>query len=1172
MDTEQQIRLNFLDEAEEYFDRIESNLLGLSDTAVDPEKIDLVLRSAHSIKGGAAMMGLNTLSHIAHRLEDFFKILRVRYAANSVDVEVETLLLQSVDCIRHLGSLDRQELSGLSSEATQQQKEAIGDRIEPIFERLQEHLGDLQASDENALLAQDEDVNPALLIFEEGVDEILDRFEEQLPSFEVASLSEELITTAQELMGFGNMAGLDSFTQLCESIAQNAHSLASAEMPKLTDESVKIWRRSHALVSRGSLDKLPNCLENFPSNTTSTLKYEDSVPDLAADITAEIANLAQFSESLPTEDEPFLDDAVDFTELQSAFAPEIPEQDDAVESSFTFPENEESNLDGLRSAFDSELVEDSAFDALAENDLNLDGLQSAFDADPQALDDSTDSAFDALADVSLDLSQLQSAFDTDPEALDDSTDSAFDALADVSLDLSQLQSAFDTDPEALDDSTDSAFDALADDSLDLSQLQSAFNLEQTDSANLKPESKSIDESAPQPEVVPKAIEIKAAKVNPTPVPSKASLSVEQMVRVPASQLKQFNSLFEQLVLNRNNINVKLQQFQNIIALMSRRISQMEVSNAQLKQWYDKASVEGVLTASDSFSTEASLQKNIHDNDSASNPTELDMRLETHSSTAKLDFDSLEMDRYSDIHLICQEQIETIVQLQEVATDIELGLQEINQATRELNYTTKSMQGNVTRTQMQPFATAIGRFPRVIRDLNLQYNKQVNLKVIGENTLLDRSFIKALGDPLMHLLRNAFDHGIEDVETRVAAGKSPSGTITIQASNQGTYTVINISDDGGGIPVSKIRDRLVKMGFSYAEIDRIPEPELLDFIFDPGFSTAKKVTELSGRGVGMDVVRTNLQEIRGDVRVSTKLGQGTTFTLKVPFTLSILRVAIVEQEGIIFAIPINNIRELLPLDAEEVKNKGLGKYLIWNQKEIPLVEIDKSLFYHRSHSGMSLTGNPAIDRTMAIVIEDEDFSAALQISCFWHEQESTTRSIDSPVPLPAGIISSVVFGDGKVIPLVDPVLLIKECLNSGFKEKTVPLSNPQQFASTILVVDDSINVRRYLSLTLEKAGYQTEQAKDGREAVEKLIGGLAVDAVICDIEMPRLDGYGVLEEIKQRQEFSNLPIAMLTSRSNEKHRKLAMNLGASAYFSKPYNEQQLLEKLAEILQDSKSNSV
>lgn len=257
-----------------------------------------------------------------------------------------------------------------------------------------------------------------------------------------------------------------------------------------------------------------------------------------------------------------------------------------------------------------------------------------------------------------------------------------------------------------------------------------------------------------------------------------------------------------------------------------------------------------------------------------------------------------MDQYSDIHLICQEQIETIVQLQEVASDIELGLQEINQATRELNYTTKSMQGNVTRTQMLPFARVIRRFPRVIRDLNLQFKKQVELKVIGESTLLDRSFVEALGDPLMHLLRNAFDHGIEDAETRIAAGKSPTGTITIQASNQGTYTVINISDDGGGIPVSKICDRLIEMGFSASEIEQIPEAELLDFIFDPGFSTAKKVTELSGRGVGMDVVRTNLQEIRGDVRVSTKPGLGTTFTLKIPFTLSILRVAIVEQAGIV----------------------------------------------------------------------------------------------------------------------------------------------------------------------------------------------------------------------------------------------------------------------------------
>ena len=1116
MDTEQQIRLNFLDEAEEYFDRIESNLLGLSDTPVDPEKVDLVLRSAHSIKGGAAMMSLNSLSHIAHRLEDFFKILRVRYAASSVDVEVETLLLQSLDCLRHFGSLNRQELSGLGTEATEQQKLAISDRIEPIFERLQEHLGNLEASDENALLSQDEDVNPALIIFEEGVDEILDKFEEQLPSLEINSLGEELIATAQELIGFGNMASLDSFTELCESIAQHARSLAAAEIPTLAGEAVKVWRRSHALVLRGSLDKLPSELENFSGNEALTppTSARENLPQSDAGVTDSVPS----SQLLETEDESLFDniaDIADFAELQSAFASE--QVNDVVESS-TFVENEELNREKLRSAFDSELIEeDSAFDAISQSNFNLDALQSAFDTDLKGVDDA-DTNFDALADESLDLSNLQSAFDAEPEIQDTSIDNSFDALADESLDLSNLQSAFDTEQEP---------------------------------ADVKLESEPIHESTPQIKSVLESFKVQAAST-PVPVASKANLAVEKMVRVPTSQLKQFNSLFEQLVLNRNNINLRLQQFQNIITLMSQRISQMEDSNTQLKQWYDKASLEGVLNTADSSSIAATSEQNST----------------AHSSTSKSDFDSLEMDRYSDIHLICQEQIETIVQLQEVATDIELGLQEINQATRELNYTTKSMQGNVTRTQMQPFATVVRRFPRVIRDLNLQYGKQVNLKVVGENTLLDRSFIEALGDPLMHLLRNAFDHGIEDVATRIAAGKSPSGTITIQASNQGTYTVVNISDDGGGIPIAKIRDRLTEIGFSSGEIDRIPETELLDFIFDPGFSTAKKVTELSGRGVGMDVVRTNLREIRGDVRVSTKQGQGTTFTLKIPFTLSILRVAIVEQAGIIFAIPINNIRELLPLESERLNNKASGKYLLWNQTEIPLVEIDKSLFYSRPHSSISLTGNPAVDRKMAIVIEEENYIAALEISRFWHERESTTRPIDSPVPLPKGIISSVIFGDGKVIPLVDPVLLIKECLNNSSKPKNIPLSNPQQLANTILVVDDSINVRRYLSLTLEKAGYQTEQAKDGQEAVDKLVGGLAVDAVICDIEMPRLDGYGVLEEIKQRPEFSNLPIAMLTSRSNEKHRKIAMNLGASAYFSKPYNEQQLLEKLAEILQDSK----
>ncbi|MDJ0633892.1 MAG: hybrid sensor histidine kinase/response regulator [Xenococcaceae cyanobacterium MO_188.B29] len=1066
MDTEQQIHLDFLDEAQEYLDRMESNLLGLADTVINPQQVDIVLRAAHCIKGGAAMMGFDSLSRVAHRLEDFLKILRVRYASSQITTEVETLLLQSVDCLRTLSELNRQGLEITDSD--------LGERAESIFGQLREYLGDLEDTDEDALMAQDEDVDPALLIFEEGVDTVLDRFESQLKDIGIGELAQELATTAQELISFGKMANLESFTQLCESIQQQAETLSNQEIELLTDRALKTWRRSHALVLRGKVDKLPSDLEVDNSANQD--------PDINATLN------------------PLEDSSLELSGLQSAF--EIA---------------------------DSELPLEADVDTLEDSSLELSGLQSAFEIADSELPLEAD--VDTLEDSSLELSELQSAFEIADSELPLEAD--VDALEDSSLELSELQSAFEIAESELPLEAD--VDALEDSSLELSELESAVDVDNTEEQQtiIQPTTKDFFPST-SPQKIP---------------------SIDKMVRVPASQLKQFNNLFEQLILDRNTINLRLQQLQNAVVLMGQRISQIEGSNTQLRQWYDRASVEGLIT-----NQEQLLANSV----SFLTSNRVIGRADTQSDR----FDSLEMDRYSDVHLICQEQIETIVQLQEVATDIELGLQEINQAVRNLNYTTKSMQGNVTRTQMLPFAEVVKRFPRVIRDLNLQFNKQVNLKIVGKNILLDRSIIEALGDPLMHLLRNAFDHGIEDPQTRIAAGKSPSGTITIQANNQGTYTVITLSDDGGGISIDKIRDRVVQMGIPSSEVTKIPEAELLNFIFEPGFSTAQKVTELSGRGVGMDVVKTNLQEIRGDVRVATELGQGTTFTLRVPFTLSILRVAVIEQAGIIFAIPANSILELVPLTSELITTSTHTKNILWNQKEIPLVEIEKTLVYRHSHHNVDLTGNPVIDRTMAIVVGDEKFFAALQISHFWYEQESTIRTIDSPILLPSGVISSVVFGDGKVLPLVDPLSLIEECLSNYSSNhqshQNLTETKNRSITTTILVVDDSINVRRYLSLTLEKAGYRVEQAKDGREAVDKLLSGLSVQAVICDIEMPRLDGYGVLEEIKERAEFAQLPIAMLTSRSNEKHRKLAMNLGASAYFSKPYNEQELLDKLAELL--------
>ncbi|MGK7898084.1 MAG: response regulator [Xenococcus sp. (in: cyanobacteria)] len=997
MDTEQQIRLNFLDEAEEYFDLIESNLLGLANTVIDPQQIDLMLRSAHSVKGSAAMMNFNALSEAAHRLEDFFKILRVRYTSSSVTTEVETLLLQSLDCLRQIRSLNHQGLNLDDSEFEVQAVATSAERAEPIFEKLREHLGDLQDSDENALLSQDEDVDPALLMFEEGVDDILDRFENQLSQLGITEVAQELAMTAKELMAFGKMANLGAFTELCQSIQQQAETLSQTKIEPLAGRALKTWRRSHALVLRGKIAKLPSQLENTD--------FASAEEDLAA--TLEDSLLTAETDALST--------------LETL-----------------------ENLDLSAELAVDDLTEEN-FEPLFDDDFGLESLtelKAAFDVE--------------IPDVPI--AEISSEISPDKEQ------------------SSELASNSVNEPQTKSQSTDKSF--------------------------------------------------------------------EKMVRVPSRQLKEFNNLFEELILERNSINLRLQQLENVTFLMRQRMSQIANSNENLRKWYDRASVEGFLT---------STEQSFKDSSDAA-----------HNSSDR--FDALEMDKYSDVHIICQEQIETIVQLQEVTTDIELGLQEMNQAVRNFNHTTKLLQGNVTHTQMVPFAEIVKRFPRVIRDLNLQYGKQVQLKIAGENTLIERSVIESLSDPLIHLLRNAFDHGIEDSATRIKAGKEPEGTITIKASNQGTQTVITLSDDGGGISLDKIRDRIRAMEIPEEYIAQMSDTEILDSIFEPGFSTAQAVTQLSGRGVGMDVVRTNLREIRGDIQVDTELGKGTNFTLTIPFSLSILRVAIAEKAGILFAIPANSFRELLPLEPQQVTMVEDSKHLAWNEENIPLVQIEKTLVFRRANKSLNLTGNPIIDQTMAFVVEGHNGFVGLEINRFWGEQEATIRPIESPLPLPPGVVSSMIFGDGKVIPLIDPKQLVEVCLrqNVTLPDQERQSSVLELTSQTILIVDDSINVRRYLSLNLEKAGYQVEQAKDGQEAVDKLLGGLTVQGVICDIEMPRLDGYGVLEELKERTEFENLPIFMLTSRSNEKHRKLAMNLGASAYFSKPYNEQELLQKLTETL--------
>ena len=393
------------------------------------------------------------------------------------------------------------------------------------------------------------------------------------------------------------------------------------------------------------------------------------------------------------------------------------------------------------------------------------------------------------------------------------------------------------------------------------------------------------------------------------------------------------------------------------------------------------------------------------------------------------------------------------------------------------------------------------------------------------------------------------------------------------------------DDGRGIKLDGIKERALSLGLDQEILSAANEQELLDLIFEPGFSTAKQVTDLSGRGVGMDVVRTNLGQVGGSVTLKTKAGEGTTFTISVPLMRSVVRILLVESNNTFFAFPATAVEEVTLLQSDQVlPHVDHGRFQ-WHDSLVPLIDLTQWLQFPHMPRMLDIEAAPMISTPTVLMVSHGGEKVAIAVDRYWDEQEVTIRQVEGDLPLPTGFAGCAILGDGHIAPLVDvPDLLgwIEEqrsptSPNVELKNQAVQslskLKNKQPSAPTsgqpmVMVVDDSVNVRRFLALTLEKAGYHVEQAKDGQHALDKLKSDLPVQAVICDVEMPRLDGFGFLARVQSNPDYKAIPVCMLTSRSGDKHRKLAMQLGATAYFSKPFRETELLNTLNELTQTKK----
>jgi len=1149
LDKEREIQLQFLEEAQEYLDTIESVLLGLAGSHIDGQQMDAVLRAAHSVKGGAGMMGYTSLSQLAHRLEDSFKVLKVQRNNIVVDGPLESLLLDGVDRLRQVL---RANLQG--SDVDTQWLET---KANPIFEQLRERLGDPVADDASSMLGADDGTNVTALLFETEVDGCLARLESVLADPNTPCLEEEVSIMAQELGGLGEMLQLEAFTQLCESVI---HHLSNA--PEATRDIAQLalsaWRRSQALVLVGQVASLPNAINwvsavpNAQSATPLTSTEAVASDWLESSVAAEFDQIAAFSEVGTPSNAPLL------PTLDS------PVPAETLEPSTTDPEE-------VFAALESYSLETTPTEVLAEN----------------APDEVVAAEFDFY--YSLAQENPEDAFDAAPEELSTAQASA----ADVTV---QAQPLF---TEAVPEPTL----AFAEANVSLSR-------------DIQPTRTEV----PANDVTWR--KDKSAKTAATPTQEQ----YENSVRIPVRQLDRLNDLFGELTIERNGLGLHLDRLRSLIETLNQKVSNLEQSNMRLRTAYDtvatraagynrdieetrylgSANPRQLLTGSGYQSSPSpslppgtsNSRQSVNSQSNWSSPNSGDDNSGQGNNREHLErFDVLEMDRYSDLHLLSMEVMETIVQIQEVTSDISLSLEDTDSTARELNQTAKQLQTNLTRVRMRPLSDLVGRFSRALRDLSLQYGKQVELKVLGKGTLVDRSILEAMSDPLMHLVRNAFDHGIEEPAKRTAQGKPAQGVIEIKAAHRGSQTIITVSDDGNGINLDKIRAKAEAMGLDAGLLAAASEDELLSLIFEPGFSTADQVTALSGRGVGMDVVRNNLKQIRGDIRVDTQPGRGTTFTLTVPFTLSVARVLLVESNGMLLAFPNDVIEEMLLLSSQQVLRTPGSEVLNWEGEMIPLVRLGANLTFYCPRRVMTPEGIPSIGEPTVLMVSLGDQLVGLTVERCWGEREVAVRQVGGLMPLPTGFSSCAILGDGRVVPIVDTNALLPEIMgetrqawtqntatrredrrsaapmnesSTAIRQELIayrdnpPPTYPQSQKQTILVVDDSINVRRFLALALEKAGYLVEQAKDGQDAVERLLGGLQVGAVICDIEMPRLDGYGFLARIKSDDVFSDLPIAMLTSRSGDKHRQLAMTLGASAYFSKPYNERELLKTMSQLM--------
>jgi chemotaxis family two-component system sensor histidine kinase/response regulator PixL len=1158
----------FLTEAQDLLQAIEQDLFDLKDNR-SPGKVHSLMRSAHTLKGAAASVGVESVKTMAHALEDVFRSLYNPEVA--IDNELEMLLFEGYDCLRV-------PITAAVAKTPFDETQVIN-RATQLFERLQAKLGD--QFDPAATIPSSAELGFDITrsIFESGVNERLDELANALASNDTTQVINTLQNHAEVFVGLAESLGLPGFGEIVQ--------LALTAVTQYPERATVIAQAALVDLRKGQADVLAGdrIQGGKPSATLkqlaneSTLTLNKSTPTLPVTSTSSRSRVDSASSPPQTINSN--------QQLEVNVVPSNPSSQAISLKQSSFVSAESANL-GLGKLWKQarNLIR-STVEKMNSEAPATHSDQPQTSSPQKVLGHNTSSTSETASDdLALFIEPPESQNPTyfsdsssELEALGDFSDFITSDASDAeenALSLEELTWEDDSAIESLGlllDATDQDLWATPGSGLILSE-QAEILLNDNSNAT-----EPVQPTPDSPVEISKVTDLEVVKdtepVKLQPASAKETAPASQTVRVSLDHLEILSHTVGELLINQNRQSLQDERLQKLIQEFLEKLNQHQHTLIQLRDWSDQA----LHNPAGNVKSKPSVKPS---------PSEFG---------TQNPFDTLEFDRHSELHIMLQEALEELMQLEMSAEAIDFSVRRSSQLLQRQGRFLDNMRDDLMNVRMVPIGGVINRFPQVLRQLVEKYSKPTELKLKGTQVLVDKAIAEKLYDPLLHLVRNAFDHGIESAEVRQKQGKPSVGQIEISAYQQGNRTVIQVKDDGQGLNLQKICRRGFERGLlTSTQPEHFSKEELLNLLFEPGFSTAEQVSDLSGRGIGLDVVRAQLESFHGVVTVDFEPGQRTIFSLQLPLTLMTARLLVCQVGQLVYAFLSNEVEHIAMPQPHQIETIAGKPVFRWQQDQdeqpVPVSYLSELLSYSSQRperietefamralaqggSASAVTAKP-----MLLLRQGNKFLGIL-VDQILGEQELVIGPPGKTIAPPPYVYGCSILGDGRLILVVDAIALAKPRLSlekkgtSSFKPPaivipiepsqptSVPLQKTQNPASIkqVLVVDDSVTIRQMLSQTLQKAGYQVLLAQDGLDAISLLRQHPEVQAITCDLEMPRMNGFEFLLQYQQELENIKAPVMMLTSRSNDKHRQLALQLGATAYMTKPYTEQELLNTVA-----------